>query len=237
MKLILLACLPVVLFGQPDAQSIIDKSIKVHGGKRYLKKSFQFEFRDKSYSYENDGNNYLYTRAFTKDDQHIEDKLSNSSFERTINNQPTRLSTKQSTSYSNSVNSVIYFAMLPHFLNDPAVNKKYLGKTRIKDQQYHKIQVSFDQDGGGTDHDDIYIYWINSMSYHLDYLAYSFHVNGGGVRFRSAYNRRIIDGITFQDYINYKGDKNIPPEQMDELFSQQKLKELSRIELKNIRSF
>lgn len=234
MKILFLVLAPFLFFAQEDAQSIIDKSIKAHGGKKYFKKVFQFEFRDKSYTYQNDGNRYRYTRSFTQNRDQIVDILSNDGFSRELNGQAIELTPKKRQAYSNSVNSVIYFAMLPHFLNDPAVHKTYLNKQKVKDQFYHKIQISFDQNGGGSDHDDIYVYWIHTKTYKVNYLAYSFHVNGGGVRFRSAYNSRKIDGIIFQDYVNYKADKSIAPDQLDQLYQAGNLKELSRIELKNI---
>ena len=69
----------------------------------------------------------------------------------------------------------------------------------------------------------------------MDYLAYSFQVNGGGVRFREAYNPRTVGGIRFQDYVNYKHEnKDFPVQQLDQAFLNKELKELSRIELKNI---
>ena len=141
---------------------------------------------------------------------------------------------KKKRAYSNSVNSVHYFAFLPSFLNDAAVHKTYVGETTIKGKAYYKIRVTFDQEGGGDDHDDVYMYWIDKEDYSMDYLAYSFHVNGGGVRFRSAYNARNVEGITFQDYVNYKHDKETPVENLDALYEEDKLIELSRIELKNI---
>ena len=51
MNTLLLLALPLLLLGQQDAQKIIDKSIKAHGGKAYNEKSFQFNFRDRSYTY------------------------------------------------------------------------------------------------------------------------------------------------------------------------------------------
>lgn len=37
----------------------------------------------------------------------------------------------------------------------------------------------------------------------MDFLAYEYNVNGGGVLFREAFNSRMIEGMRFQDYINY----------------------------------
>ena len=70
----------------------------------------------------------------------------------------------------------------------------------------------------------------------MDYLAYSYEVDGGGVRFREAYNTRKIGGVLFQDYVNYKHLKNTDVSTFDILFEKGELKELSRIELENVKN-
>ena len=82
----------------------------------------------------------------------------------------------------------------------------------------------------------MFIYWINKKSYEVEYLAYSFHVNGGGVRFRKAYNERDIEGVRFVDYENYKPkDNSTKLSELENLFRQNKLELLSKIELKNVK--
>ena len=234
MKVLLAILFPCLLLGQTDPQKIVDASIKAHGGKQYTKKEVKFDFRDKTYTYSNDGSNYRYTRSAKPTEQPYLDILTNDGLTRQSGDQIIALSDKQARGAAEGVNSVIYFAILPHFLNDGAVNKRYLGKKSIMGTSYHKIEITFDVEGGGKDHDDVYIYWIDAEDYSLDYLAYSFEVNGGGVRFRSAYNSREVGGIIFQDYINYKHDKNTPVASLDDVLMAGGLQELSRIELKNI---
>lgn len=229
-----LFCLQSALPGQEkEAQKIIDKCISAHGGDRYKEAHFSFDFRKHHYTFHYDHGKYRYERL--NDDPHINDFITNDGFERWQDGNRITLSEKDATKYANSVNSVHYFAFLPFFLNDQAVRKKYLGSTTIKNKKYAMIQVTFKKEGGGDDHDDVYVYWINERDFTLDYLAYSFHVDDGGVRFRSAYNRRKISGITFQDYINYKHDKDTSPADMGELYEKGALTELSRIELKNVK--
>jgi len=220
------------------SQKVIDESIKVHGGKHFQKAHFSYDFRDKSYEYYRKKGDYIYTRKFTdkKTGNLIEDKLTNHTFERKSNGHVVTLESKKIQEYSNSVNSVNYFAFIPYFLNDAAVKKKYLAYTDFNDHKYHKIQVTFNEEGGGTDHDDVFVYWIKDGEFTLDYLGYSYSVNGGGVRFREAYNAREIGGIRFQDYINYKHeDKNYPVDKLDAAFDNGILKELSKIDLTNIK--
>lgn len=221
-----------------DVQDIVDRCIEVHGGTAYQQCAFKYSFRDKDYTYQYDEGSYRYARSFTDESgDRIEDVLTNGGFKRSVNGKPVKLTQKKKTSYSNSVNSVHYFAFLPFFLNDPAVNTQLLGETKIDGQVYYKIKVTFDREGGGDDYEDIHMYWIHKERLTMDYMGYSFIVDGGGVRFRKAYNSREIGGIRFQDYINYKHDVETPVDEMDGLYEAGKLVELSRIELENIIPF
>jgi len=218
------------------SQKVIDESIKVHGAKAFVKAHYTFDFREKSFEYKRNKDDFEYKRTYNdKKGDAIKDVLTNGNFVRTVNGQAIDLDDKKRRAYSDALNSVHYFAFLPYFLNDAAAKKKYLGLTKIKDIPYHKIQVTFDEEGGGTDHDDVFVYWIREGDYTLDFLAYSYHVNGGGVRFREAYNQRKVGKIRFQDYVNYKHeDKTYPVGEMDEAFENRQLKELSRIDLVNV---
>ena len=121
---------------------------------------------------------------------------------------------------------------LPFGLNDKAVNKTLLGEVKIKDKDYYKVKVTFDQDMGGEDFEDVYLYWFNKQTLKPDYLAYEFHVNGGGQRFREAFNERYVDSIRFVDYNNYKPKvKGTDIMDIDSLFEADGLELLSKIEL------
>ena len=161
--------------------------------------------------------------------------LSNDKFIRSINDVVSNLSDKDVVRYSNTLNSVIYFALLPYRLNDPAVIKTLKGTTSIKGKKYHAVEVRFTEENGGTDYDDVFYYWINTQTNTMDYLAYLFHVNGGGVRFRAAYNPRVIDEIRFQDYENYSAPKETALADLPALYEAGELKLLSKIELEEVK--
>ncbi|MDF9800013.1 hypothetical protein OKW21_005276 [Catalinimonas alkaloidigena] len=219
-----------------NARHIIDQAIAVHGGEQLENTHISFDFRKRHYEVDMNGGQYLYESFFEDSIGRVHDALNNKQFTREVNGEKISLSDKDSLAYKNSLNSVVYFALLPYFLNDPAVNKKLLGETTIKGEPYDEIQVTFDQEGGGTDHEDVYIYWIHQQDKTMDYLAYSFHVEGGGTRFREAYNVREIEGIRFADYINYESTvANFALENYETLFEEGKVEELSRIDLENIR--
>lgn len=219
----------------PTAQQIIDEAILRAGGELYTCSNIDFVFRDRIYSLEYNNSRKILKRAFEKDSSNVLDIRGNSSFERIVDDQPVAVPDSMARKYANSINSVHYFAYLPYGLNDPAVNKKLIGERTIKDQDYYIIEITFDQENGGDDFEDVYIYWINKTSYKPDYLAYEFHVDGGGMRFREAYNERYIEGIRFVDYSNYKPVDLVSIYDIDQLYQENKLELLSKIELEEIR--
>ncbi|QLG44196.1 DUF6503 family protein [Costertonia aggregata] len=220
--------------GLTTAETIISNAIQAHGGTLYDTAHYSFTFRKKEYTFNND-NGYEYTlEDNTGAGTLIVDELKNGIFTRQIDGETVVLNQKDTAKYSQALNSVIYFAMLPYKLMDKAVIKKYVGETFIKNQKYDIVEVTFKENGGGNDFDDEFHYWINKETKTMDYLAYNYRVNEGGVRFRSAYNRRNVNGIIFQDYINWEAPIRTPLRDLPSLYEKGSLKELSRIETKNV---
>jgi len=213
------------------ADIIINEAIAAHGGELYDLADYSFTFRNKEYRVTHNKNQYTYS---VNSAENVLDIITNGEFKRLKNKEEITLSEEEVNKYSNALNSVIYFATLPYKLNDAAVHKKFIETIAIKGSDYDVIEVTFGEEGGGEDHDDIFYYWINRTSKKMNYLAYSYKVNEGGVRFRSAYNSRVIGGVTFQDYINWKADLGTPLKDLANLYEQNKLEKLSRILTENI---
>ena len=182
----------------------------------------------------NNGGDYIYTLEKEVDGTKVYDVMTNNSFQRFIGDTLLDLSEEEANKYANSLNSVIYFATLPHKLNDGAVIPEILPNANFWGKEYKTLKVSFKADGGGQDHDDEFRYWINVETNTVDYLAYQYATNGGGVRFREAYNPRTVSGIRFQDYVNYEASVETPLDSLPELFEKGTLKELSRVETEEI---
>jgi hypothetical protein len=222
---------------QLSAIEIIQKSIEVSGGDLFSSSVIGFKFRDHFYKAKRNYGSFILTRITTDENQDsIFDVLDNSGFKRIINKAPVQVIDSIAKKYAASVNSVHYFSVLPYGLDSPAVNHKLLGVESIKDENYYKIEVTFDKKGGGEDYEDVFIYWVNKNTFKIDYLAYSYNEEDGvGVRFRQAYNERYINGLRFVDYNNYK-PKTMPIDLMDlgSAFKNNQLELLSKIELKNI---
>ena len=218
------------------AEQWIEKTIAAHGSDALRNAEVQFQFRKANFLVKRDNYDFYYQRQqVDTSGRRIIDQVWPDSTFRSIDGEKQQLKPKKANAISESLHSVVYFAFLPEPLQDPAVNASYLDQTTVKGEPYHRIQVTFDEKGGGPDHDDEYLYWIHDETHTLDYLAYNFQVNGGGARFRAAENARTIGGIRFQDYKNYKPtDGRMELTGLDSLYEKGELKLLSEIDLENI---
>lgn len=216
------------------AQSIVDAAIKAHGSKIFDRSTIQFKFRDRNYKSSRQDGKYIYSRFWDSLGTVIHDELSNNGFIRHVGQTMINLDSKKIESFTSSVNAVFYFFALPFNLNDPAVIKEYLGEVTLMDKKYDKIKVSFKQnEADRLIHDDTYVYWFNKDDHMLDFLAYDYtEPDEKGQRFRQAINRRNVNGLIVQDYINFKPKNDSIPilvTNLDEAWAGNQLKELSKI--------
>jgi hypothetical protein len=219
---------------QDPGKRIVDRAIETHGGAAYESFTLAFDFRNRHYTATRDGGIFTYTREFTDSTGNIKDVLNNEGFTRYRDNSVVDIPDKRKKAFTSSVNSVIYFALLPFGLNDQAVNKEWVRETQIGGRGYDVVRVTFDPTGGGSDHQDVYLYWFDQQTHTMDYLAYTYETEGGGLRFRKAVNPRVIGGIRLQDYINYKPeDETVHIDSLESMFVARELKILSEIKLEN----
>ncbi len=219
-----------------SSQRIINQAIDVAGSKILDTASLSFKFRDKFYRAKRDNGLYELERCSDAACKDTLDQLTNSDFKRYINGKHVKLADSLIAGLSGGVNSVHYFAVLPYGLDAEAVKAEKTGTATINGNTYYEIHVSFSEEGGGEDFEDEYMYWIHTENFTVDYLAYNYHVNEGGTRFREAINPREIKGVRFADYINYEPKEQFPPlNSLDSLFTAGKLSELSRIILEDVK--
>jgi hypothetical protein len=218
------------------AQQIVDKAIEKAGGNLYEKAHIEFDFRNIHYISSRRGSKYSYERVQTDSTgRKIHDVLTNKGFERFINDTLVQVVDSMANKYANSVNSVHYFAYLPYGLNDKAAHKKLLGEKTIKGKNYYFIEVTFSEENGGDDHSDVFLYWVNKETFSVDYLAYLYHTDEGGIRFREAFNQTTVNGIKLADYKNHKPfADDIDFYQIGELFDAGKLELVSEIVNENV---
>jgi len=217
---------------EETAAAVVDKAIAFHGGSAYDSLSVKFKFRDRLYQIKKVNKTFTYKRIFIDSLENILlDVLTNNGLIRTYADTAVVLSAKDSIAFANSVNSVQYFALLPKPLQDPAVILNKKAGTNIKNKAYYTIQVTFKRQNGGNDFDDVFMYWFDKEDYRMDYLAYHYHTDGGGIRFRAAYNSREVDGVIFQDYHNYEVPSGTDLVTLPAMYEAEALTLLSEIEL------
>lgn len=234
----LLLLISVLLFtacqfeDKTTADQWIENSIAAHGLDQWDGQTIAFSFRDHSYTLWRQGGQYEYTRFKLEGRKASLDRLNSSGdFSRTINDRPVKVVDSMRFKYSESINSVGYFFALPLPLMDKAVIREKGKKISIGDQSYQTIHIRFNQEGGGPDYEDEFRYWFNTETKTLDFLAYKYATDGGGVRFREATKRTEVSGMIFQDYKNFKPEsKDTPLDSLPQLWNSGELKLLSEIE-------
>ena len=220
-----------------SVDAIID-SVYIKNGSGLIDQSnISFDFRQFKYAKMQGASGVMKSRKFTnKNGEAIVDTWQGDSLIRTVNGKVVKLTEKDENAYKNSINSVFYFAYLPKALKDPAVNSELIDEVEINDKMYYKIKVTFDEEGGGEDFHDIFLYWIGIVDYSMDYMAYQYFTEEGGIRFRAVDKVKEVNGILFKDYLNYAPKENLMNDYMsvDKVFANDGMKLVSEIRLENI---
>ena len=224
----------------PPASAVVDSAIAAHGGAVLDHAEVRFTFRGDAYHIRQNGGAFRFQRITTDSlGRTVREVLSNDSLYRTVDGERASLTDEERRAVETTVNSVTYFALLPHPLGDPAVQASYDGRDTIRSTPYHRIRVTFQQEGGGRDWEDVFYYWFDTETYAMDYLAYAFGFAPGeepGTRFREATNVRRVEGVRFADYHNYT-DTTLSPEAMPrypDRLVEDKLELVSEIRLDSI---
>ncbi|MEM9860781.1 MAG: DUF6503 family protein [Myxococcota bacterium] len=163
-----------------------------------------FSFRGQAFDVRREFGVFSYER--TAEDRETVDTLTNDGFSRQWGGADIPLEPHVRSNLAESVNSVVYFAFLPYPLGDPAVQLQREGQVTIDGRRLKRARVTFDEEGGGSDHDDEFYYWFDASSLELVYMAYRYARGEGGVRFRVAKNARRVGGVLFFDYDNFAYD-------------------------------
>ncbi len=207
---LLVLLLPVTFACQPEddeATQIIAQSIERYGGDVFDNVHIRFDFRGAPFQVIRDDGRFRYQRAVTDSVGGIATEvMENEGTWAEVEGARVELSPEGVYSLETAVNSVVYFGFLPFRLDDSAAILANLGSAEVESEPYHKIEVTFEQEGGGLDWDTRFVFWIHQNEATLDYLAYRYTRDGGGARFRRAINRREVGGLLIQDYENYAGD-------------------------------
>lgn len=221
------------------ANALIAQTQNAHASDSLDGARLSFSFRGTEYSAQFGGGGQLYARYGQDALGPFADTLDTRGFRRTRGAHTDSLPPAAALTAEESLNSVLYFALLPRPLTDDAVQPRHLGETRIGDESYQVLDVTFGREGGGRDWQDRFVYWIHDERHTIDFFAYAFHVNGGGIRFRQAFGAREIEGVRMQNYLNFAPtDETLSPndlERLPQLWRAGRLRHLSDVTLDDVR--
>ncbi len=225
----------------PPAEAIIEQALAAHGSAALNPAVVTFDFRDAHFRIRHAGGRYHYQRTYRDSlGRAVREVLSNDSLYRAVDGERVTLTEDERRSVESAVNSVTYFALLPYFLQDAAVQPDYLGVDTVAGAPYDQVRVTFRQEGGGRDWQDVFMYWFDPSDHTMEYLAYAYGFGPDeayGTRFREAYNARTVEDIRFADYRNYTtvGDTLRDLTRYPALMAQDSLELVSRVELDSVR--
>ncbi len=218
-RVISLACVAALLTlaactEPPDAETILARARAFHGSSVLDDAVVTFRFRDARFRIRRRDGRFTYARTYRDSlGRRVREGLTNDSLFRFVEGQPVALSAEERAAVATDVNSVVYFALLPYFLDASAVQARHTGVDTIRGVPYYRVAVTFQQESGGRDWQDRFLYWFDQEDYSMDYLAYAYGLGPGeepGTRFRTAFNARRIGGVRFADYRNYTADTLAP---------------------------
>jgi hypothetical protein len=224
----------------PAAAAVIDSARAAHGASVLSQAEVTFDFRGDAYRLRQNQGRFHYRRAYTDSlSRSVVDGLTNDGLYRVVAGDTVSLTSAEQSTVETTVNSVAYFTLLPAPLGDPAVQPTYGGRDTIGGTTYHRVRVTFQQESGGQDWQDIFLYWFRTDTYAMDYLAYAYGQGPdeeAGTRFREAYNVRRLNGVRMADYRNYTAD-TLTADEMDrylDLLQDDALTLVSTIEIDSV---
>lgn len=222
--------------GPGPAARTVERAIERHGGDAYRAGEITFSFRGTPFRIEQSDGRFRYERRYTDEaGRAVREILSNEGVALEVDGEAVLVDAAERDRIATAVNSVVYFGFLPYRLTDPAVRLRDLGDARVDGEPYRKVEVTFRPEGGGIDWEDRFVYWFHAEDHTLDYLAYRYHRDGGGTRFRRAFNRRTVGGILVQDYENYAAPEPVADiADYDRLFEEGRLEVISVVALEDL---
>ncbi len=236
--------LTAVLAASVDAETsrhldIVDRAIAYHGGDAYQTSRTELDLCSKSGCFhlvaEVDGGRFDYRVSRETAESAIEVRSTNDTLEVVRDGANVDVEAAKAQSYRDWAMARVYFCFLPFRLNDPSVIQQDLGLVDWDGRKLHKVKVTFEADSS-TDASDEFMYWFDPDTARLEFFAYSYDNNGGGLRFRRAVHHRRIGGILFFDQENLgTEDADISVDDLDAAVVRDRLRHISTVRLEAIK--
>ncbi len=219
--------------------AIVDRAIEHHGGEIYRHSETELDLCSKSGCFRLvtrvDGDRWVYTVSGRSGGSQLRVHSAHDALVVSRNGVEESVEAGKGQRYRDWAMARVYFCFLPFRLNDPSVYKQDLGVVDWNGRRLHKVKVTFEA-GTSTDAGDGYMYWFDPETARLEYFAYSFETDGGGLRFRRAVRHRRIGGVLFFDQENLGVDgPGLSVDAIDAAYVRDSLRQISTVRLEGIR--
>ena len=188
-----------------SARWVLDHTIAYHGGEQYYDADLSFMSRNRTYKARFDSTGFRYERRLRMMDQEAVDVVDQNGFSRAVDRERIRMAPGDREESSFSLGQVVLFAFFPHFLRDSMVEANYLGTYRFKPEgkAYYRVGFHFRKYWAGFSAEEEYLCLIDTSTFALAYIAYSFQRNGGGSRLLEVSGLIEEGGIRLPVYNSY----------------------------------
>ncbi len=223
----------------PARVAIVERAIEHHGGEIYRHSETELAVCSKSGCFDVkarlDGDRWAYDVAGRSGDSRLHVHSAHDALTVRRDGAAEAVAADREQKFRDWAMARVYFCFLPFRLNDPSVHQQDLGLVDWDDRRLHKVKVTFEA-GTSTDAGDEYMYWFDPETGRLEYLAYSYDDNGGGLRFRRAVRHRRIGGLLFFDQENHGIDgPGLSVDAIDAAYVHDAMRHVSTVRLEDIR--
>ncbi len=236
--LVVLASAPVTEPVPTSRLDVVDRAIEHHGGEVYGHSETELDLCSKSGCFHVvariDGDRWAYAVSGKSGDSRLLVRSTDQELTVRRDGRPEPVTADKEQSFRDWAMARVYFCFLPFRLNDLSVMKQDLGPVDWDGRRLHKVKVTF-QTGTSTDAGDQYMYWFDPETARLEYFAYSYDDNGGGLRFRRAVRHRRIGGLLFFDQENLGADgPGLSVDAIDAAYVRDSMRHVSTVRLEKI---
>jgi hypothetical protein len=188
-----------------SARWVLDRTLAYHGGQQYYDADLSFVARNRTYKARFDSTGFRYERRLRMMNQEAVDVVDPNGFRREVDGGQIRMAPGDREESSFSLGQVMLFAFFPHFLRDSMVEAHYLGTYRFRPEGklYYRVGFHFSKYWAGFSAEEEYLCLIDTSTFALAYIAYTFKRNGGGARLLEVSGLIEEGGIRLPVYNSY----------------------------------
>lgn len=215
------------------SSQLFQKTLNTHGLTKFETSLLKFNFGTTEYTITELNNRALYTMTRYLDHNVYKAIYDGGYLTYSINNELQEDSDFPYQIVQRSLYGFAYCYSIPFSLqtNDVILERKT--DVEIRNQDYYTLDVTFTKIPD-TPEDQIILY-INKETNIIDYTAIKHLLTDFKPQFRRMINPRYIDGILFQDYIQFSSDNDdLKIDQYYSKYNSAELKDLRKVEITNI---